>query len=120
MADISTPLLEQVLADFRGEAAVLRRNGHSEQAESMERVCDAVGECTEGYRRFLGEADALLYSGKSRKTLRRLFPELAALGNAYQNGRGQRFYRQMCLPRRLAEETLRDSARQAALEDSVA
>jgi hypothetical protein len=112
--------LNQLLADYRGEAAVLRKNGHKDQAESIERVCDAVAEATESYRRFLGEADALLYSGKAKKTLRRLYPELAAQGNAHQDAKGRRYYREMCLPRRVSDDALLDDAQRAARKDAAA
>jgi hypothetical protein len=111
--------LAQALADFREEAAVLRRNGHKAQAESIERVVERVAELAGPYIRFVGEVDAVLYSGKQKKALRRLFPELEAQGNAYRDARGRRFFREMCLPRRVRHESVVDDAERAAREDAA-
>jgi hypothetical protein len=111
--------LRQALADFREEASILRRNGHKAQADSIERVCDRVSELAGPYLRFLGEADAALYSGRAVKTVRRMFPDLEAQGNAYRDARGRRYYREMCLPRRVRPETVMDDALRAAKEDAA-
>lgn len=61
-----TPTLEQVLADCRGEAAVLRANGHGAQAASMDAVCDRVREAMRDYLDWLSEDEARLMSGRTR------------------------------------------------------
>ncbi len=37
-----TRTLEQLLADWRGDAAVLRRQGHARDAELIDRICADV------------------------------------------------------------------------------
>lgn len=61
--------LEQVLADARGEAAVLRRAGSIGQAEYVEALCAKIGASAEDYLRKLTMADARLKSGLSDRTL---------------------------------------------------
>lgn len=95
--------LEQVLADHRGDAAVLRRQGHTAQASSIEKVCDDVGESMRAFLTIKTEAEAQLQSGWSRERLRARFPEWEARGLAMLDAQGKRVYREIAVPMRLEE-----------------
>lgn len=106
--------LEQVLADHRGDAAVLRRNSHVHDAELLERFCDEVAEAAHEYLTRLSEAEAMLRSGRSREWLRSRFPEWEAQGNAWRGPRGERGYRMLVVPRRANIERAYQAGRQSA------
>ena len=91
--------LEEVLADERGAAQVLRANGHAHDAELIERVCDRVSAAAQDYLRWLSEPDARLRSGRSAAWLRARFPEWASEGHA-ELRRGVRYYPQCVIPQR--------------------
>jgi hypothetical protein len=104
--------LEQVLADYREEAAVLFRSGHPVQARGIERMCDAVAEAAEDYLTWLGEPDARLQSGRSVEWLRAQFPRWLDQGLARHNGR-KREYRALIIPRRANLSAAREAGRRA-------
>lgn len=52
--------LEQLLRDFREEAAILRAHGHRTQAATLDRVLDAVSESASPYLEFLTETEGSL------------------------------------------------------------
>lgn len=106
--------LEQVLADARGEAAVLRRAGHREQADYVESLCDRIAASTEDYSRFISEADARLRSNKAVDWLRERFPQWQSEGNAEIRG-GVRYYRMIVVPKRPDLDAARKAGRQRAL-----
>jgi hypothetical protein len=91
--------LEQVLADTRGEAAVLRRAGHAHDAALMERVCAAVSEAAEDYLTWLSETDAKLRSGHADPWFRARRVQWQADGHARKHGRDWH-YRALIIPRR--------------------
>lgn len=97
---MSEQSLRQFLADQRGEAQVLRRNGHTRDADRIDRICDGVVLHAEDYITPLSEADAMLWSGKSLAWLRARFSELERDGHAYHDDQGRRFYYQHGVPRR--------------------
>lgn len=105
--------LEQVIADARGEAAVLRKQGHGAQADSIERVCGDVAEAAHEFITWLSEGEAQLRSGRSGEWLRRHFAEWEAAGHARKDRR-QRFYRMLIVPRRPDLESAREAGRRAA------
>jgi hypothetical protein len=105
--------LEQVLADARGDAAVLRRAGNAGQAEYIEQLCDRVADATEEYRRFVSEADACLRSSKTSAWFRSQFPRWQADGNAELRGR-TRYYRLLIVPKRADLDAARSAGRQRA------
>jgi hypothetical protein len=105
--------LEQVIADAREEAAILRKNGHTGQAETLLRFLDAVAASAEDYLTWLTEDEAHLRSGKSAKALRALFPALLAQGLAKQDGR-RRLYRACAIPQRAHLEAARRAGERAA------
>lgn len=105
--------LEQVLADAREEAAILLRNGHRGQAETLERFLDAVHAAAEDYLTWLTEPDAHLRSGHSVKALRARFPALLAQGLARLDGR-RRLYRACAISQRAHVEAARRAGERAA------
>ena len=106
--------LEQLLADWRGDAQVLRRRGHEGEAEQMERFADAVARAAEDYLRWLSEDEALLRSGRSRGWLRSQSPDWERAGHARRDGR-KRWYRMLVIPQRANPLAARDAGRRAAL-----
>lgn len=102
--------LTQILADARGQAAVLRRHGHAEQADALEELCDKVDEATEDFRTFISEADAQLRSGWSAGRLRRHFAQWAEEGHAEMRRR-IRYYRRLIVPRRPDLAAAREAGR---------
>lgn len=105
--------LEQVLADHRGDAAVLRRKGHARDADLIERICDDVGRAAEEYLRWISEEDAQLRSGWSRERLRAHFAEWERQGHARRDGK-KRLYRMLIVPRRANTIAAREAGRRAA------
>lgn len=99
--------LAQVLADARGEAAVLRRRGHSHEADAIEDLCDRVARAAEDFLKFVPESDALL-RGCTRAYLRRNFPGWEADGNA-RKVNGRREYRSVMLPRAVPASVAREA-----------
>ena len=91
--------LEQVLADARGDAQVLRRRGHGRDAELIEALCDQVAGAAEDYLRWISEEDAMLRSARSTEWLRGQFPEWERAGHA-RRVNGKRQYRQVIVPMR--------------------
>lgn len=108
--------LEDTLADSRGEAAVLRANGHGAQADSMERVCDRVAESMAAYLDWLTEDEAHSRSGKSVAWLRERFAGWLDLGLArYSDTRpARRQYRRVIIPVRANLDAARADARRQA------
>lgn len=102
--------LEQVLADEREEAAVLRRNGHAQEAANRERILDRIQAAAEPFLRFHAEGDAMMFSGRARAWLRQRFAAWAAMGHARRIG-GVREYRECVLPHRTPESIAREAGR---------
>ena len=103
---------EQVLADIREEAAILRRAGHPTEAEVRERICDRIAVAFEDYLTRLTEEQAMLQSGHSRSWLRSRFPEWEQAGHAGREGR-RRWYRAVLIPRRGHAELAYQAGRRA-------
>jgi hypothetical protein len=110
--------LEQVLADERGQAQVLRHNGHKAEAEIIERVCDRVGSAAEEYLRFLWEDDAMLRSNRARDWFRSRFAEWEAEGNARKVG-NRRYYRMLIVPRRANLSAAREEGKRIGMKKSA-
>lgn len=117
MSERGSESLEDVIADERGQAAVLRHNGHSRDAEQIERVCNRVSAAAEEYMRFISEAQATSRTNKSVDWLRSRFPEWLAQGHAKKIGAG-RYYRMVVLPVRANVSAAREEGRRAARESS--
>lgn len=103
--------LEQVLADWRGDASVLRARGHETDATLIENLCGEVAGAAEEFIRWLSEDDARLRSGLSRRSLRRRFRELFDAGHARYNAKGDREYRMTVIPMRAEVESARSAGR---------
>lgn len=106
--------LEQVLADARGEAAVLRKIGNGGTAEYVESLCDKVSASSEDFLRKLLMADARLKSGLSERTLRRRFRELHECGLAGYTDRHEMWFRSCVIPQRAGIEEQRQRGRDVA------
>ena len=102
--------LDQVLADERGQAAVLRAKGHPHDAQLIEALCDRVQVAAEDYIRFISETDARLRSGWSVDRLKGKFPQWEREGHAERRGR-DRYYRQLVIPQRVNPSAIRATAR---------
>ena len=111
--------LETVIADWRSDAQVLRRQGHVHDAELIERLCADVERGAEDYLTWLPETQAVLQSGHAVAWLRRRFAEWAAQGYARKVGR-QREYRALVIPRRTQLELAYRAGERAADEERVA
>jgi len=109
--------LEQLLADWRGDAQVLRRQGHGCEAEQIERFADDVTRLAEDYLRWLSEDEARLRSGRSLAWLRSRFPEWERAGHARRDGQ-RRHYRMLVISQRANTLAAREAGRRAALERS--
>lgn len=111
--------LLQVLADWRGEAAVLRKHGAEPVAVAIERVCEAVAAAAEPFTTFLSEPDAKLRSGKSAGWLRTRFADWERAGFA-KSERGQRYYLECVVPMRVNVGAARAAGRRAAHREDAA
>lgn len=92
---------EQVLADWRGQAAVLRKRGHVHDAELLEQCAEEISN-TEPVRsalEWLSEGDARLKSGYGVEYFRSRFTAWRSAGLAELRGR-RRFYRGIIVPQR--------------------
>lgn len=105
--DESPPALEQVLADARGEAAVLRSHGHVAQAKSIDTLADRVAASMRAYLNTLSESEAALRSGWTPARLRGRFAEWEASGFAMLGARGKRRYRECIVPVRVDRSAAR-------------
>jgi len=106
--------LEQVLADAREDVTRLRAHGHTAQANSIERLCEAVTDAARDYLTWYTEAEAVARSDKRAHWFRVRFAEWEGLGMARREGR-VRLYRLPVIPRRPNLEAARaDARRQAA------
>lgn len=103
---------EQVLANWRGEAAVLRSRGHVGDARLLEQCADEISE-TLGELEFVSETQAALYSGRSGEYLRSRHQGWVARGLARTVGR-LRYYRRCVLEFRGNVEAQRAAGRRAA------
>jgi hypothetical protein len=105
--------LEQVIADVRGQAAVLRHNGFTQMATGYERIAEQVAGAAVDYLTWHSEAEAQLRTGWSARRLRSYFTAWEAQGMAEKRGR-LRYYRQVMLPRRANLEAARADAERMA------
>ena len=105
--------LATTLADFREEAATLRRNGHTLQADSIERVCDAVRDAAHPYLNWMAEPDAQLRSGFGPDYFRARREAWAEDGLAEKRGRTW-YYCELIVPRRKLSSIVRAEARRGA------
>lgn len=108
MTDLGT-----VLADWLGQAAVLRARGHGREADHIEQLVGDVKASAAHYLDWLTEDEAMLRSGRGRPYLRERFPLWASEDMARIDGR-RRLYRRCIVPRRANLDAARDLAREVA------
>lgn len=99
--------LEQVLADALEDVVSLRRNGHTVQAASIERLVDDVRESMRSYLTTLSESEAQMRSGWTTYRLRSRFSEWEARGLAMLDEKGRRRYREIVVPVRAEDSSAR-------------
>ena len=102
--------LNQVLADFREEAAILHANGVPAQAQTLIRVLDAVSHAAVDYLSWLSEGEAQLRSGKGATFFRAHRQVWAEEGLAEQRSGRRWFYRRVIVPRRKLSSIAREEA----------
>jgi len=110
--------LEQVLADWRGDAQVLRARGHEHDAEVIEEFADQVREAAHEYLTWLNESEARLRSGRSTAWLRARFANWERQGHAKREGRERR-YRMVVIPRRANIDVAYREGKRAGTEDAA-
>jgi hypothetical protein len=105
--------VEQVIADRRESANHAGWLGHAHDAELIRAILDEIEQAAEDYLTWLSEAEAKLWTGHRVQWLRARYAELEPDGNA-KTERGTRFYRAICLPRRVNADEARAAGRRAA------
>lgn len=106
--------LETVIADWRSDAATLRRHGDARQADLLERCADEAAAAAEDWLLWLSEGEAALRAGRSVAWIRGRFEQLRREGHARQTGRATRIYRACAIPRRANTITAAERGRDAA------
>lgn len=106
--------LEQVIADWRGDAQVLRSRGHAHDAKLIEDFADQVAISAEDYLKFLFEDDASLMSAKSQDWFRSRFVQWEAEGHARKIN-GRRYYRLMMIPKRANLSAAREEGKRVGM-----
>lgn len=108
--------LESIIADTRGEAAVLRANKASFSVDRVEQLLDDVARTAEGWLVWLSEGDASIRCGFSVGWLRARYPQWEHDGNARMTANGKdRQYRSCIVPRRANIAMAAEAGRVAAI-----
>lgn len=107
--------LEQVIADWRGDAQVLRSRGHAHDAKLLEDCADQVVRSAEDYLKFLTESDAMLRSNRARDWFRSRYPEWEAAGHARKQS-GVRYYRTIMVPQRANLSAAREEGKRVGMK----
>ncbi len=110
-----TKTIEQVLADFAEDAAVLERTGHPNLAKNITRVIDGVRSALPDYLAWLSESEAQLRANKGVDYFRTRFAEWEERGLAKLVGR-RRFYRGVVVPQRMLPSLVRAAAERGRAE----
>lgn len=102
-------MIEQVLADLRGEAAVLKHNGHPLQARAIEQTVEAIckADPVRDLLDWLTEEEAMSRSGRTRDWLRGRFAQWESQHLARHQGKNRRQYRAIIVPVRANLEAAR-------------
>lgn len=103
--------LDQVLADWRGDAQRLRLRGHPHDADLIEQFATAVADAAHDYLTTVEEDDAIRRTNRSRSWLRARFPEWERQGHAGYRGRAKRWYRLVVLPLRANDSAAYEAGR---------
>ena len=119
LTESGTLSLEEILANEREDAAVLRRRGHARDADLIDSILDRVVGAAEDYITWLDEPDAVTRSGQVANWLRKQFPAWRSEGHARTNERGVRQYRKCIIPQRGHKRTASEAGRLAGLEETA-
>jgi hypothetical protein len=93
--------LEEVLARWRSDAAVLRRNDAKQNASVLERCCHEVELAAADYLTWLTEEQAMAKSGRAREWLKTRWARWQMDGNAkLDRDQKRRLYRSCSIPRK--------------------
>ena len=93
--------LEEVLARWRSDAAVLRRNDVKANASVLERCIHDVESAAMDYLTWLTEEQAMAKSGRSREWLQKRWDAWRTDGNAnLDRNQKRRLYRSCVIPRK--------------------
>jgi len=111
--------LEQVVADARGEAAVLRSNRASFSVDRVEQILDDVALAAEPYITWLSENDAAMRRGVTPPTMAGYFAAMLRDGNARLSGRARQ-YRMCAVPQRAQTVAVAARARAIARQEKKA
>lgn len=115
-------LLEQVLADARGELPVLRKHGQDAIADAIARLCDEIAEAAEPFTRWLSEKEAVLGSDHAAPWFRQRFAAWERQGLARWSPRNkqERQYLACIVPQRADVRSARQDGVRAARGESAA
>ena len=115
LRDLQAAPLAQLVADMRGEAAVLERSGARDLAQAKRCDADRVAACCPDASTWLSEKEAQLRSGWSLTRVRRHAAAFEIAGTARRAGkRGQWQLLAVIVPQRLATSLMVLAAEQAA------
>ena len=104
--------LAQVIADWRGEAAVLRRRGDDRAAKLLEQCAGETAGASAEYTMWLSEGESALRSGWSAEQVRRHARKF--LHTPHVRYERRRYILRACIvPRRAHDELMRAAAEQA-------
>lgn len=107
------PEIGQILADWRGEAAVLRRRGDERTARVLEQCAEEAGAAVDEFTVWLSEDDAARRSGWTLTKIRR--HALAFVGTPHVQVERRAYRLRACIvPRRQHVEMVREAARRGA------
>jgi hypothetical protein len=105
--------LADVLADWRGEAAVLRRRGDERAAKLLEQCASEAAIVSDEFTMWLSETDAALRAGWSTDQVRRHARKFLESGHVAYERRAYRL-RACIVPRRAHPEMVRAQAERGA------
>lgn len=111
MIDTKPRTIEDVIADFTEEVAVLERAGHPTIAKNIERVLAGVKEVLPEFLTWYSESEAQLRSNHGVDYFRSRFTEWEARGLAKLVGR-RRLYRGVVVRQRMLSSIVRAAAEQ--------
>lgn len=107
--------LEQIVADLRGEAAVLERSGAKDLATAKRLDADRIAAACPDAMTWLNETDCRLRTGWTLARVRRHAAQYESAGTARRTGkRGPWQLLAIIVPHRVPTSVLEHAARQAA------
>lgn len=107
------PELAGIIADWRGEAAVLRRRGDERTARILEQCAEEAADVTDEFTQWISEAEAARRAGWSGDQVRRHARKFLNTSHVMYEKRQYRL-RACIVPRRGHPEMLREAARLGA------